>query len=235
MAVIRRPGHLNDGPLQDPDAAGVDEGMVVTETPPKRQLPDVIETSDDGDRPSITEVNGTVARFEMAYSPPEKGDRVVFGPPISQRIPSFVYLGFALLVTLAVLLAYQNANGRLYVWIVEGDRGRPVGSVPLAGLILLSAVGTLIRAGLRGVVVTADGVEARYLLALGVPRIKRWSWAQIDRLVVDDDDVLLELWDGTYERLPKVREQRKLAGMLEAIAIARGRQVTRLPPKATKR
>jgi hypothetical protein len=81
---------------------------------------------------------------------------------------------------------------------------------------------------MRGVVVTADGVEARYLLAMGVPKIRKWSWAQIDRFVIDDADVMLELWNGTYERLPKVRDGEKLANLLEGIAAARGRAVTRL-------
>ena len=74
---------------------------------------------------------------------------------------------------------------------------------------------------------TADAIEARFLLA-GFPKVKRWTWAQIDRLVVDDEDVMLELWDGTYERLPKVRDGKKLADLLARIATARGRGVTRL-------
>lgn len=84
---------------------------------------------------------------------------------------------------------------------------------------------------MRGVIVTKDGVEARYLLALGVPRIKRWAWSQIDRLVLDETDVMLELWDGTYEKLPLVREGKRLAELLERIAAGRGRTVTRLPRK----
>ena len=199
--------------------------MVVSESKP--ELPSMFETS-DGDRPSITDAGGTVAHFEMAYSP-EKSDRFRFGPPLSQRAGSLVFLTFAVVVFLAVAVAYAGYGPQsLTIWVVEGDKNRPIGSLPLAGFILLSAIGTLIRAGMRGVIVTADGIEARYLLPMGVPRIRKWSWAQIDRLLLDDDDVMLELWNGVYERLPKVREGEKLAQLLGRIATARGRQVTRL-------
>ncbi len=203
---------------------------MLVSAPPKPELQDLVDSS-DGDRPSITDVNGTVARFEMAYAPRED-ERFVFGPPLWQRAPSLVYLGFALGLALAVVTAYQgSSNSALYVWVVEGDRNRPLGSVPLTCLIVFSALATVIRAGMRGVVVTKDGVESRDLLALGVPRIKKWSWAQIDRLVLDDDAVMLELWNGTYEKLPKVREGKRLAELLERVAAGRGRLVTRLPAK----
>lgn len=190
------------------------------------ELRDMIEASDD--RPSITGVNGSVAHFEMAYSP-QKGERFAFGPPLLQRAPSLIYLAFAIGLAAAVALAYLgSSNSSLYVWVVEGDRSRPLGSIPLAFLIVLSAVGTVLRAGMRGVVVTADGVEARYLLALGVPRIRKWTWPQIDRVVLGESDVLLELWNGTFERLPPVREAGKLSELLGRLATARGRQVTRV-------
>lgn len=203
--------------------------MTQPDSPRTEPLPELVEGADDGDRPSITEVNGTVARFEMAYNP-EKSDRFAFGPPLSQRAPSLVYLALALLLGAVVLFAYNgSSNTSLYRFIVEGDRGRPIGSGPLAFLILFSAVGTVIRAGLRGVIVTAEGVEARYLLPLGVPRIRKWTWPQIDRLVVDGESVMLELWDGQYERLPRVRQGQELAELLQRVALARGRPVTRLP------
>lgn len=199
---------------------------------PVPQLPDVIETSDEGDRPSITEVDGTVAKFEMAYAP-EKSDRFTFGPPMLSRIPGYAFLLFAALVGLTVLVAYNgSSNSSLYIWVVEGDRHRMFGSGPLAFIILFAAVGNVIKTALRGVIVTADAVEARMLVA-GFPRVKRWTWAQIDRLVVDEEDVMLELWDGTYERLPKVKNGLELADLLARIATARGRSVTRLA-KTTK-
>lgn len=201
--------------------------------PPSPELPDVVDSSDDGDRPSITEVNGTVAKFEMAYAP-EKSDRFAFGPPLLSRIPGFAFLAFAVVIGLLVFAAYHgSSNSSLYIWVVEGDRNRPFGSGPLAFIILFAAVGNVIKSSLKGVIVTADAVEVRVTQA-GFPKVKRWTWAQIDRLVVDDEDVLLELWNGSYERLPKVRDGKKLADLLASIATARGRLVTRLThdPKA---
>jgi hypothetical protein len=207
--------------------------MLVTQprTPsptPPHVAPDVIADVDDGDRPSITEVNGTVAKFEMAFDP-EKSDRFAFGVPLVTRIPGYVFLAFAAVVALTVLAAYNgSSNSRLYIWVVEGDRSRVFGSGPLAFIIVFAALGNVLKTALRGVIVTRDAVEARFLIA-GFPKVKRWTWAQIDRLVVDDEDVMLELWDGTYERLPKVRDGKRLADLLVGIATARGRAVTRLP------
>lgn len=205
--------------------------MLVTQPsglpPASPELQDVIDGADDGDRPSITEVNGTVAKFEMAYAP-EKNDRFSFGPPLVSRIPAYGFLAFAVLVGLTVLVAYNgSSNTSLYRWVVEGDRGRVFGSGPLAFIILFAAVGNVIKTALTGVIVTSDAIEVRVTQA-GFPRVKRWTWAQVNRLVVDSDDVMLELWNGTYERLPKVRDGKRLADLLAGIATARGRTVTRL-------
>ncbi len=204
--------------------------MVVTQPhtpPPSPPLADVVDEVDDGDRPSITEVNGTVAKFEMAYNA-DKSDRFAFGVPLLTRLPGYAFLAFAAILGLTVLSAYYgSSNSSLYIWVVEGDRHRVFGSGPLAFIIVFAALGNVLKTALRGVVVTADAIEARFLVA-GFPKVKRWTWAQIDRLVVDDDDVMLELWDGTYERLPKVRDGKRLADLLAGIATARGRAVTRL-------
>jgi hypothetical protein len=210
--------------------------MVVTQPhtpPPSPPLPDVVEDIDDGDRPSITEVNGTVAKFEMAYNA-DKSDRFAFGVPLVARLPGYAFLAFAAIIGLTVLSAYYgSSNSSLYIWVVEGDRHRVFGSGPLAFIIVFAALGNVLKTALRGVIVTADAVEARFLVA-GFPKVKRWTWAQIDRLVVDEGDVMLELWDGTYERLPKVHEAKKLADLLAGIATARGRAVTRLEHVAGK-
>ena len=205
--------------------------MVVTEpqhSPSQpHQLLDVVESVDDGDRPSITDVNGTVAKFEMAYSP-DKSDRFAFGPPTWSRIPGYAFLAFAAVVGLTVFAAYHgSSNSSLYIWVVEGDRNRVFGSAPLSFIILFAAVGNAIKTGLQGVIVTSEAIESRTLLA-GFPKVKRWTWAQIDRVVVDEEQVMLELWNGEYERLPKVKDGKKLADLLASIATARGRQVTRL-------
>lgn len=194
----------------------------------RRELANMIESSDDGDRPSITDAHGTIARFEMAYSPNES-DRFAFGPPLWARIPGYIFLAFAATVGLLVLYAhFAPSNSRLYIWIVEGDHHRAFGSAPLAFVIAFTAIGNVIKTGLRGVIVTAEGIEARILLAGGFPKVRRWTWAQVDRLVIDGEDVMVELWNGEYERLPKVKDGEKLANLLASIATARGRAVTRL-------
>ena len=208
--------------------------MTQPHTPPlSPPLPDVVADVDDGDRPSITEVNGTVAKFEMAYNA-DPSDRFAFGVPMVTRLPGYAFLAFAALIGLTVLSAYYgSSNSSLYIWVVEGDRHRVFGSGPLAFIIVFAALGNVLKTALRGVVVTADAIEARFLVA-GFPKVKRWTWAQIDRLVVDQGDVMLELWDGTYERLPKVRDGKRLADLLAGIATARGRSVTRLEAAAGK-
>ncbi len=192
------------------------------------ELPGLVEASDDGDRPSITDVNGTVARFEMAFDPREN-DRFAFGPPLWQRMPSFLFLGFALALAFTMVVAtHSSSNSALFRWVSE----RPA-TPPLSFVILLCAAGTVVRTMLRGVIVTKEGVETRDLVA-GFPRVRKYRWTQIDRLVVDDEDVMLELWDGTYERLPKVRNGAELADLLVRVAIARKRDVTRLESKKKK-
>jgi hypothetical protein len=192
---------------------------------PPSKLPDLIESADDSDRSSITEVNGTVARFEMAYNP-TASDRFVFGPPIWQRLPSLLFVGFAGVLAAAAVLAHGNAstNSALHRFIVEENR------TPLVFIIVLAAVATFIRSGLRGVIVTNEGVETR-TLSMGFPLVRKYRWAQIDRVILDGHDVVFELWNGSYERLPKVRKSVEMADLLERVAVGRGRQVTRLDPR----
>lgn len=198
--------------------------MAVSESQQGPNLPGMIETADDGDRPSITEVNGTVAHFEMAYNP-NPNDRFAFGPPLLQRLPSLVFVGFAAAVSIAALIAHNGAtNTALHRFIVTENR------TPFVFIIVLAAIATFVRSGMRGVIVTSDSVETRSL-SMGFPRVRRYRWAQIDRMVIDKDDVLFELWNGEYERLPKVKKGEELANLLERVAIGRGRQVTRLDRK----
>lgn len=193
----------------------------------ERDLPDVMDTVDEGDRPSITDVNGSVAKFEMAYSP-ARSERFAFGPPLWSRLPGYLFLVFAIGVGLTVLSAYYgSSNSSLYRWVFEGDKGRVLGSGPLAMIIFLAALGNVVKNSLRGVIVTGDAIESRTILA-GFPKVKRYTWAQVDRVVVDDRSVMLELWNGEYEKLPRVADAKKMGDLLASVATARGRQVTRL-------
>lgn len=131
----------------------------------KPELPGFIEGADDGDRPSVTEVDGTVARFEMAYNP-NPSERFAFGPPLWQRLPSLLFLGFAATLATAAMLAHQgSSNTVLYRFIVAENR------TPLVFVIVLAAIATFIRSGLRGVIITREGVEMR-TLSMGFPLVQ---------------------------------------------------------------
>jgi hypothetical protein len=198
-----------------------------------RDLPDLIEASGaTPPRPemdSVTDVHGTVARFEMAYSPVARR-AVAFGPPLRQRLPSLLFFAFGGVLVSLVITAYYvaSSNSALYIWIVDGDRARPLPASVLAIVVFLSGLGTVVRARMRGVLVHPDGIEARYLLPMGVPRVKRWAWAQVERVLVDEEGAMLELWDATYERLPDVAKPAELGALLERIASERRIVVTRL-------
>jgi hypothetical protein len=177
--------------------------------------PDAI-VDDDGDRVSVTDVNGSVAHFEMTYPAPGTGGRTKFGPPLRTRLPSALYLLGALALGAVVLYAYTAApsTSRLFVWAVEGDRDRPVSAGILAIVVVVSALATVLRTHMRGVVVSELWIEARYLLPLGIPKARRWGWPQVLRIVIDEARVALELWDGSFEKLPEVARPRELVQLV---------------------
>jgi hypothetical protein len=190
---------------------------------------------EDGDRISITDVNGTIAHFEMTYSPPNQA-RTKFGPPLRSRLPSAAYLLGALVLGALVLYAYTLApsSSPLFVWAVEGDNDRPVSARILAIVIIVSAFATVLRTHMRGVLVSDEWIEARYLLPLGIPKARRWGWPQVLRVVVDDSRVALELWDGSFEKLPVVASSRALIQLVVQHAQRRHIDVTVLE-RATRR
>lgn len=192
-----------------------------------RELPNLGDES--GDRDSITDVHGTVARFEMAYSP-DPGTRHAFGPPLSVKLPSFLYLGVAVVAAVLVVIAYTSSSAStLFRYIVEGDKHRILSAPGFALILVASSIGSVVRTHMRGVVVTSDGLETRTLITLGLPRVRKWAWPQVDRILVDDgNNVLIELWDGRYERLPDVDRRQHLAELMQQVAAARRIQVTRL-------
>ncbi len=196
-------------------------------SPEERVLPSVVD--DDGDRVSVTDVNGTVARFEMTYSPPA-GGKLKFGPPIAARVPSAIYLAGALVLGALVLYAYEAASSSsiLFVWVVEKDRGRPLSANVLTVIVVVSALATVLRTHMRGVLISEDWIEARYLLPLGIPRSRRWAWTQVLRVVLDGTRIALELWDGSFERLPDVAKGRELVDVVLQHAQQRRIDVTLL-------
>jgi hypothetical protein len=151
----------------------------------------------------------------MSYSPPSAGEKAKFGPPLRSRIPSAVYLAAAVVFGIVTWSAYNAPpSSKLFVWAVEGDRIRPLSASVIAIVLLVSAAATVLRTHMRGVVVSDDWVEARYLLPLGIPRARRWGWPQVTRLIVDGTHMALETYDGGYERLPEVSDGRALAQLM---------------------
>lgn len=198
-----------------------------SESPPNEPETELQGLADEGDRPSITEVNGTVARFEMAYQP-LPSERHSFGAPFLTRLPSMLWFAFSLGVAGTVVLAYHSpVRSALFMWVVERDRNGIPPSF-LAFLVLASGIAVLVRSAMRGVIVHRGGIEARTVLPLGIPRVRAWAWAQVHRMVIDNDAVMLELWNGSYERLPRVARTADLTALLLHRAAEHGIVVTRL-------
>lgn len=155
----------------------------------------------------------------MTYRPRE----TVFGPPLSARLPSLFYLAFALGVVAFVLLGEQaDSNSWWFNYVVAEDVRRVMKIRTFAVILLISALASLIRAGMRGVRIYPDGVETRDVLSFILPRLKRYRWPQIERIVFDQKTVIaLDLWDGSRAFLPAVGEHDKLAAALERVAAAR--------------
>jgi hypothetical protein len=169
----------------------------------------------------------------MTYRPAE----TVFPPPWSARLPSFLYLLLALGVVGVVVLAHVSpTNTNLHIWVVERDPGRLIGSRTFATLICLSALASVMRAGMRGVRVRPDGLQYRDVLSFGWPRVRHFRWAQIDCILLDQPKTIaIDLWDGTRAFLPEVGDRLGLSATLEKVAAARaipvrgGRGIDEIP------
>lgn len=204
------------------------------------EQPDVAELSaehpglhpligDESEEPSITEVNGSVARFGMAYTASAPVPSSFFGPPKKHLWASYAFLLFAIALLAGVALGYSSSsNSRLYIWIVEGDLGRPLPSWMLSAIVFLSAIGTVVRARMRGVLVGPDWLESRELLLFGIPKVERWSWSQVDRFIFDERGVMVELWNNRYVKLAEVLDLPALQTCLAHVAHKRYKTVTDL-------
>jgi hypothetical protein len=146
-----------------------------------------------------------------------------FGPPFLLRVPSILYGVLAVVAVIIVLVAEGSPpTSWLFVNVVQrGLRGFMSARV-FAGCLVVGAVASLLRANMRGVRVRPDGVEYRDVVSLGIPRLRRFKWAQIDRVILDAGrHVALDLWDGTRAFLPDVSDRSSLAATLEKVAHAR--------------
>jgi hypothetical protein len=115
-----------------------------------------------------------------------------FGPPLLIRVPSLIYAALAASAVIVVLIAESSPSTS---WLYVN---------------------------MRGVRIRGDGVEYRDVVSLGIPRLKRFKWAQIDRVILDAPrNVALDLWDGTRAFLPEVSDRLSLSATLEKVAHAR--------------
>jgi hypothetical protein len=154
----------------------------------------------------------------MTYRPTE----AVFGPPLSVRIPSILYLAIALLVAVIVVAGEMSPPDTwLNDYVVQRDVHRIISSRTLAMVLVASSIASLVRAGMRGVRIRGDGVEYRDVVTL-LPKVRRFKWAQIDQIILDSPKTItLDLWDGTRAFLPIVSDRIGLARALEKVAAAR--------------
>jgi hypothetical protein len=155
----------------------------------------------------------------MTYRPVEP----TFGPPLRAKIPSFVYMVVAVAAITVVIAAERSPHDSwLFVNVVErGVRGL-IGARTLAVLLAVGALSSMLRASMRGVRIRGDGIEYRDIISLGLPKLRRYRWAQIDRVILDlPQAVALDLWDGSRAFLPLVADRNGLAATLEKVAAAR--------------
>jgi hypothetical protein len=173
--------------------------------------------------------------FDMTYKP----SKATFLPPWKERAPALVYFGLVCAVGLAITAAPFLPDGSwLYQAVVVGDRTRIMPSSSFAILLFVSGLAAMLRRYMSGVVVHPDGIETREVLPLGVPRVKKLRWAQIDRVAIPQSTVAvvrssvtqtpskvtkirLDLWDGSHQFLPDVAKLPDLALMIERVALAR--------------
>ena len=152
----------------------------------------------------------------MTYRPAES----FFGPPLIVRVPSILYAVLALAVVVMVASAEMGPPGSfLRAYMIE--RPHPISARTFAIMVVIGAVASILRSGMRGVRIRGDAVEYRDVVSWTWPRIRRFKWAQIDRITLSSDMVSLDLWDGTHQELPPVSDAEGLSRVLEKVAAAR--------------
>jgi hypothetical protein len=167
--------------------------------------------------------------------------KAAFAPPWSVRLPSTLYFVVASVVGLGVVLApLFPMDSWLYREVVLADQTRVVTSQAAATILFVSALASVIRQTMAGVIVHPDGIETREILPLGMPRVKKLAWAQIDRVAIPRateaeakatpsrtaagtpiKKIRLDLWNGQQQFLPDVAKVGDLALAIERVALAR--------------
>ena len=157
----------------------------------------------------------------MTYRPAES----FFGPPLIVRVPSILYATIALFVVALVASAELGPPGStLRAYMIE--RPHPISARSFAIMVVIGAVASILRTGMRGVRIRGDAVEYRDVVSWAWPRVRRFKWAQIDRITLRPEIISLDLWDGTRQELPPVNDARGLSRVLEKVAAARAIPIT---------
>ncbi len=143
------------------------------------------------------------ARFEARH----------FGMPLS-RVLVAVASGVSFLV-LGTLVALAD-RGLLTGDVARLLRGNPDALAPKAfsALLLLSGLGTLLRAKLAGVSVQEDRLVVRSSYALGIPRVQVAYWPELRAARFRGALLVLVQYDGSFLELPPVADQ---SGLEDAI------------------
>lgn len=168
----------------------------------------------------------------MTYRPTEE----FFGPPLSVRVPAFVHGGLAVLI-LGLVFVVERGSKDAFLYQYMFQKKHLIDTHVAAALFALSSVLSMLRDGMRGVRIRPSFLEYRELLSAMWPRVRRYRWAQIDRVVFEQSgSISLDLWDGRREILPAVRDTAELRAVLERLALARaipvegGQGLDEIPP-----
>lgn len=155
----------------------------------------------------------------MTYQPTEQR----FGPCLRVWLPSVAYMLGAVVVTVLVMMAEANPErGPFFRYLVEQGQTGWLSSRALSILLLVGGAASLARAAMRGVRIWPGGLEYRDVISWTWPKVRRFRWAQIDRILLDQGEtIVLELWDGSRASLPEVANREGLAVLLERVAAAR--------------
>lgn len=158
----------------------------------------------------------------MTYRPAEE----FFGPPLKVRLPAFIHAFVAACVVGLVFVVERGPrDSSLYMYMFQ--QKHMVDTHVAAGAFALSAVFSILRDGMRGVKIRANWMEYRELVSAVWPRVRRYRWAQIDRIIFEKSgSISVDLWDGRREILPQVGDPDALRGVLERLAGARAIPVT---------
>lgn len=153
----------------------------------------------------------------MTYRPTEE----FFGPPLVVRMPAFIHGGLAMLILGLVFVVERGSqDSALYHYMFQ--KKHLIDTHLAAALFALSSLLSMLRDGMRGVRIRPNFVEYRELLSAVWPRVRRYRWAQIDRVVFEPSgSISVDLWDGRREILPSVRRPDELRAVLERLALAR--------------